>query len=132
MALVTYRFCHDFVGDENEARPIASNGSSEQTVTPAIWEINHDEKRSTRQYGRQSMTRSDLLPWRTLFEHLHAALWEEFRPNGCMEEELVYHLASLRFQCIIVTLIRNQLRREAFESSVITESKLSFDLKLAA
>jgi hypothetical protein len=32
MALVISGFCHDFVGDENEARPTASNGSSEQTV----------------------------------------------------------------------------------------------------
>jgi hypothetical protein len=48
-----------------------------------------------------------------------------------MEEEVVYDLAHLRFQRI-VALIRNHLRTEAYESSVITESKLSFDLKLAA
>jgi hypothetical protein len=77
------------------------------------------------------MTRSDLLSWKTLFEHVHAALWEEFRPRGSMEEELVYDLAHLRFQRL-VALIRDHLLREAEESSAITESKLSFVLELAA
>jgi hypothetical protein len=89
-----------------------------------------DDERKAMKSG-SLYSRGDLLPWKTLFEHLHAALREEFLPSGSMEEELVCQLAYLRFLRIIV-VIRDHFRREAYESSVITESKLIFDLKLAA
>lgn len=48
----------------------------------------NDERKAMKSGSTHGLySRGDLLPWKTLFAHLHAALREELRPNGSMEEE---------------------------------------------